>query len=91
MSVPKQKNYYSPWIPTVILAIFALMVSAMVDRIRQDINNLEGRIALHEGKAQLLTDDMCIISNEGLKNEELAKDLARACVQSYKLKEDSTK
>lgn len=51
--------------------------------INSELESIEGRILLHDGKAVLTNGEVCIIKNEALLDEELAVQLVRACVKAY--------
>ena len=52
----------------------------------EKVNNLEGRIDLHEGKATLIDAQLCILKEEALSDIDLALDLTRACVRAHNQK-----
>ena len=53
------------------------------DFLSSRLGEIEGKIMLHDGKAILTNGEVCMITNETLKDEELAVQLVRACVKAY--------
>jgi len=73
-------------------ALLAVLAGTIVTGARNDssfklvnaeLQDLEGRISLSNGKAVLTNGDVCIIKNEALLDEELALQLTTACVRAY--------
>jgi len=59
------------------------MVAERLQKFDTTVQILEGKISLHEGKALLSSGRTCLVNEEGLKSEDLAIGLVRACVQQY--------
>ena len=76
------------------IIIFGLVITEQGHRIEKALAHqetilasLEGRIALHEGKATLTNGDVCIIHGEGLEDPDLAYQLVNACMTAKQMRD----
>ena len=63
-------------------------VTAPLGALTAQIEDLEGKISLHQGKALLTTGRTCVLNEDAFETEELTIRLARACYQQYHLPTD---
>lgn len=53
------------------------------------LEEVEGKIMLHDGKAVLTNGQVCMITSETLADEELSIQLVRACVKAHREQEQA--
>ncbi len=71
------------WLMGICLMALSFIIMAQNEDLKDKIEQVEARIQLHDGQAQLLPGSACIIGSASLEDEELAVNLVRACVREH--------
>jgi hypothetical protein len=72
-----------------VLVITNKYVTKPLNLLAAQVEDLEGKISLHQGKALLTTGRTCVLNESAFETEDLVIMLARACYQQYHLPTDT--